>query len=100
MIHHSNYFSSCVCFPLGVLACVSAGEVDPLLHCSSKPTTGSAYNWKQGTLHKHVLAWIRFSNVSSYLLLNLIGYSVLFSFCIYLSCIDLCFTKNKCRQRL
>lgn len=94
MIHHSNYFSSSVCFPLGVLACVSAGEVDSLLHCSSKPTTGSAYNWKQGTLHKHVRAWIRLSNVNNYLLLYLIGYYVLFLCCIYLSCIDFVLPKT------
>ena len=38
------------CFPFDILEGASTPGVDPLLHCSSKPTMGFAYEWKHGNL--------------------------------------------------
>lgn len=56
-----------MCFPLGMLPCVSAGEDVPLLLRSSKPTTGSAHDRRHGNLEKHVPARMSFRNVNGYL---------------------------------
>lgn len=52
---NNNQLFFAVYFPFDIFGgggVVSAPGVDPLLHSSSKPTTGFTYEWKQGNLTK------------------------------------------------